>query len=177
MSANGYGVKGVIYITNLIKKAKDKGAFIESSNFVIFFLLATILCIILFELTMAVFSIYSVNIAATNIARVVAVNGDLTQQESEKLYNLATEQMNGKMIDDTITVTIETVANNTSYVPAQKVVLRKGVYPQYRVNLGDPFTVTIEGEVSLFHIAGERVTTILRGTSYGVGEIYYKYGD
>ncbi|MGN0006358.1 MAG: DUF4320 family protein [Candidatus Gastranaerophilaceae bacterium] len=143
-------------------------------DFVIFFTLAVVLCVMLFEMTMAVFSMYNVNLASGNAARVVAISGELTPADSQKLYNEIDEQLKGRIIEDSLEITITTTNANTSYVPAQSVVITKDTAPSYKVNLGDEFKVNVSGETNLFHISAIPIKTPVSATSFGVGEVYFK---
>lgn len=158
----------------MIQKLKDKKAAIQSTDFVIFFLLAVILVLILIEITFAVFAIYNTNVTATNVARIVSVNGEIDSTQSKKLYELASSQLSGKIVDDSLSITLKTNTANTEYVPAQTVVIKNGQYPSYKVNLGDEFTVRLEGKINLFHVSSIPVTSSISGSSVGVGEVYFK---
>lgn len=167
-------MKGGFIIKKTIKYLKDKKAYTSSVDFVIFFTLAVILCIMLFEMTMAVFSIYNVNLASGNAARTVAISGELTASDSQKLYEEIDEQLKGRIIEDSLEITITTTNANTSYVPAQTVVINKDTAPTYKVNLGDEFKVNVSGETNLFHVSAIPVKAPVSATSYGVGEVYFK---
>ena len=128
----------------------------------------------LFEMTIAVYSMYNMNIAASNAARSVSIAGELTSDTSEKLYNEIDSQLSGRIVPGTLKITLSTKTAGTDYIPAQTVTLTKDSFPQYKVNIGDDFTVHLEAKVSLFHVANKSIQTTISATSSGVGEVYFK---
>lgn len=128
----------------------------------------------LFEMTIAVFSMYNMNIAASNVARNVSISGELTQETSRELYEQVESQLKGRIVADSLEISLETREATTDYVPAQKVTITKEITPTYRVNIGDDFIVRLKAKVVLFHIGSKDVKATISSSSSGVGEVYFK---
>ena len=114
------------------------------------------------------------NVTASNVARLVSVNGELDNSKSKNLYDVASKQLGNRIEKDSLSIELETNTANTTYVPAQKVIIKNGTYPAYKVNLGDDFTVHLKAKITLFHVAGKSITTTMSSSSSGVGEVYFK---
>lgn len=125
-------------------------------------------------MTVAVFSMYNINIASSNAARAISITGELTPSESKQLYEQINSQLKGRIIPDSLEITISTDTANTDYVPAQTVTITKDSSPRYKVNLGDSFKVHLSAKVNLFHLGNKAIKTNISATSSGVGEVYFK---
>ena len=159
-------------MTQIKQKLKEKRAFAQSTDFIIFFSIAVILVVILIELTINVFSIYTMNIVANNVARTVSVCGEI---DNAKIYDTAAKQLGKRIETGSLEIRFHTESENTSYYHYDDLLLTSDSKAgQYGVNLGDEFTVHTSAQVVLFHVGGKAVKTTLSATSSGVGEVYFK---
>lgn len=162
-------------MTQIKQKLKEKKAFAQSTDFIIFFSIAVILVVILIELTINVFSIYTMNIVANNVARTVSVCGEIDNVKSEEIYDTAAKQLGKRIETGSLEIRFHTESENTSYYHYDDLLLTSDSKAgQYGVNLGDEFTVHASAQVVLFHVGGKAVKTTLSATSSGVGEVYFK---
>lgn len=158
---------------SLIKqKLKEKKAYSQSSEYIIFFTITVLLVIIMIQVLISLFTVYTANIAATNVARVVSVNGGFDSSEGDDIYEIADAQLKNRTIDGSITVSLSSTSLTTSDV----ILTNENQAKNYKVNLGEDFEVTVSAEVTLFTIAGRDINTTVSSTSSGVGEVYYKNG-
>lgn len=156
--------------TKLKNHLKDKDGFAQTSEYVIFFTITVLLVIIMIQIIIALFTIYNANIAATNVARVASVNGGFTDTQSSQLYEIAESQLKNRVVDDSIEVTF----TPTSLTDESVTLSNDSQNHEYKVNLGEDFSVTVSAQVTLFTIAGRDINTRVASTSSGVGEVYYK---
>lgn len=158
--------------SNIKKIIKNKKGYAQSSEYVIFFTITVLLVLIMIQIIMALFTIYNANIAATNIARVVSVNGGFSDTQGTQIYSIANNQLHNRVEDDSVEVTL----SSTSLTDEDVVLSNVSQSHEYQVNLGEDFDVTVSAEVTLFTIAGRDVNARVASSSSGVGEVYHKDG-
>ena len=99
-------------MTQIKQKLKEKRAFAQSTDFIIFFSIAVILVVILIELTINVFSIYTMNIVANNVARTVSVCGKIDNVKSEEIYDTAAKQLGKRIETGSLEIRFHTESEN-----------------------------------------------------------------
>lgn len=151
-------------------KLSDKKGFTQSSEYVIFFTITVLLVIIMIQIIIALFTVYNANIAATNVARVISVNGGFNEIQGSQVYDIADNQLKNRVIDDSVVVTL----SKTNSTDETVTLTNASQAHDYQVDLGEDFNVTVSAEVTLFTIGGRDVNTRVASTSSGVGEVYHK---
>lgn len=148
----------------------NKKGFAQSSEYIIFFTITVLLVIIMIQIIIALFTVYNANIAATNVARVISVNGGFDETQAAQVYNIAEKQLDNRVIDNSVVVTL----SKTNSTDETVTLTSTSQVHDYQVDLGEDFNVTVSAKVTLFTIGGRDVNTNVASTSSGVGEVYHK---
>lgn len=163
-------------------KLKDKNAMNGSVEYVIYFCLTVLLVIIFLEIILAFHSVYTANVTATNVARVVSISGgfdtttDNNITDSNDIYNMAYNQLENKLHKDhkdSLVIEIFDPATNEIY----QTLTYEQQSATYKVNLGEEFGVRIKGKIALCTAFGNEISTEISTASTGVGEVYHKAGS
>lgn len=149
---------------------KDKRGVNQSTEFIMHFVVAVIVALMFIEILLCTFSIFSMNVVATNVARSVSVQGGFDTTTSEDIYDLAITQLGSKAKPGTVEVTF------TSEDGSETVVLTdESKTDEFKPNLGDSFSTTVTAEVPLVQtFNGRYIYITMHASSSGVGEVYYK---
>lgn len=162
---------------NIIARLKNKKGMNQSVEYVLYFFITVLLIFIFLEVILAFQTLYATHVTATNVARVVSLNGGYDTDtsnnivDSKDLYQMAKEQIGARLYDeDTLTLTFNDDNGNSYILTSEQ---QNGTY---EVNLGESFTVKVSGDVVLCSIAEVPITVNISSTSSGVSEVYHKTG-
>lgn len=152
---------------NIRNILKDKKAISGSVEYVVYFGLIIMLVFLIIQILFGVFTVFTTNVAASNVARVISVDGGFDNSSAEEIYNIANNQLKNHALEDSVQIVISD-DDDTVILSADN--LNKS----YRIGLGETFEVTVTSRIVLFTVAGRDVDVRVSSSSAGVGEVYLK---
>ena len=162
---------------SIIERLKNKKGMNQSVEYVLYFFITVLLIFIFIEVILAFQTVYATHVTATNVARVVALNGGYDTDtsndivNSKELYQMAKDQIGARLYDkDTLTLTFNDEGGDIHTLTAEQ------QNDTYEIDLGKSFTVKVSGEVALCTIVKIPITVNISSTSSGVSEVYHKTG-
>ena len=153
---------------------KDKKGANQSTEYVIYFFITTMLILLFIDIILAFFSVYQTHVTASSVARVISINGgydtieDNNIVDSYDLYAYAQKQLENRMDDpDTLIITITDKNGEHVLTASEK-------SDTYSVDLGEEFTVRVEEKIPFVRLANVPINITVSSTSSGVSEVYHK---
>lgn len=155
-------------INLIINKMKDKKAVSGTFEYVVYFGITIMVVFLIIQVLFGVFSVFSTNVAASNVARAISIEGGFDgSDECEQIYNVAYNQLENQIIEDSLEIAISSDDSNI-------VLTADNLNGSFQVDLGNSFNVTVTSKIVLATVAGRDISAKVSSSSTGVGEVYFK---